>query len=188
MWEFPGGKCEAGETHAACLRREILEELGCDAEVGEKLLTVAHDYADRPVELHFFRCEMTGEPAPLLGQDIRWVEPRRAPRPRVSSGRRRPHSAAGWMNGVVTTVTDLAGSSPCRTSSTCPGSAEVAVNVSERDWTPEARRVDGARQAADLAPAGFEPHARQQRSFARGADHARPAASPPGPGRGAGRG
>ena len=73
MWEFPGGKCEAGETQAACLRREILEELGCGAEVGEKLLTVAHDYGDRRVELHFFRCEMTGEPAPLLGQDIRWV-------------------------------------------------------------------------------------------------------------------
>lgn len=74
MWEFPGGKCEDGETHAACLRREILEELGCRAEVGEKLLTVAHDYSDRRVELHFFRCEVIGEPAPLLGQDIRWVD------------------------------------------------------------------------------------------------------------------
>jgi 8-oxo-dGTP diphosphatase len=73
MWEFPGGKCEAGESHVACLRREILEELGCGAEVGERLLTVAHDYGDRRVELHFFRCGMTGEPAPLLGQDIRWV-------------------------------------------------------------------------------------------------------------------
>jgi mutator protein MutT len=74
MWEFPGGKCEAGESHDACLRREILEELGCGADVGEKLLTVAHDYGERRVELHFFRCEMTGEPAPLLGQDIRWVD------------------------------------------------------------------------------------------------------------------
>ena len=73
LWEFPGGKCEAGESHEACLRREILEELGCGAEVGEKLLTVAHAYDDRRVELHFFRCEMTGEPAPLLGQEIRWV-------------------------------------------------------------------------------------------------------------------
>jgi 8-oxo-dGTP diphosphatase len=73
LWEFPGGKCEAGETHAACLRREILEELGCGTAVGEKLLTIAHDYGDRRVELHFFRCDMTGEPAPLLGQDIRWA-------------------------------------------------------------------------------------------------------------------
>jgi 8-oxo-dGTP diphosphatase len=73
MWEFPGGKCEPGETHAACLQREILEELGCAADVGEKLLAVAHDYGDRCLELHFFRCELTGEPAPLLGQEIRWV-------------------------------------------------------------------------------------------------------------------
>ena len=74
LWEFPGGKCEPGETHAACLRREILEELGCVADVGEKLLTVAHEYAERSVELHFFRCDIAGEPAPLLGQEIRWVD------------------------------------------------------------------------------------------------------------------
>jgi len=73
LWEFPGGKCEAGETHTACLQREMLEELGCAADVGERLLTVAHDYGDRSVELHFFRCEVAGEPAPLLGQEIRWV-------------------------------------------------------------------------------------------------------------------
>jgi 8-oxo-dGTP diphosphatase len=73
MWEFPGGKCEPGETHVACLEREILEELGCVARVGDELLTVAHDYGDRSVELHFFRCEMAGEPAALIGQEIRWV-------------------------------------------------------------------------------------------------------------------
>lgn len=74
-WEFPGGKCEAGETHAACLAREIREELGCESHVGAKLLTVTHDYADRSVELHFFRCEIDGEPQALLGQEIRWVRP-----------------------------------------------------------------------------------------------------------------
>jgi len=73
LWEFPGGKCEAGETHTACLQREILEELGCGVEVMEKLLTVAHDYGDRTVELHFFDCTLEGEPQPLLGQEIRWV-------------------------------------------------------------------------------------------------------------------
>jgi 8-oxo-dGTP diphosphatase len=74
MWEFPGGKCEDGETHRACLLREVREELGCDAVVGAELLTVAHDYSERTVELHFFRCELTGEPQPLLGQEIRWVD------------------------------------------------------------------------------------------------------------------
>jgi 8-oxo-dGTP diphosphatase len=73
LWEFPGGKCEAGETHTACLQREILEELGCGAEVREKLLTVAHDYGERVVELHFFTCVLIGDPQALLGQEIRWV-------------------------------------------------------------------------------------------------------------------
>jgi 8-oxo-dGTP diphosphatase len=73
FWEFPGGKCERGETREACLAREILEELGCAVVVGELLLSTAHEYADRTIELHFFRCELSGEPRPLLGQDIRWV-------------------------------------------------------------------------------------------------------------------
>ena len=73
LWEFPGGKCEAGESHEACLRREIREELGCDVVVGAKLLEVAHDYSDRVIELHFFDCALQGEPRPLLGQEIRWA-------------------------------------------------------------------------------------------------------------------
>jgi 8-oxo-dGTP diphosphatase len=73
LWEFPGGKCEQGETHEGCLVRELREELGCDAVVGAKLLEVAHEYPERTVELHFFRCELTGQPQPLLGQEIRWV-------------------------------------------------------------------------------------------------------------------
>ena len=73
LWEFPGGKCEAGETLAACLEREIQEELGCAIEVGAELLTVAHAYDNRRVELHFFSCSLHGEPRPLLGQEIRWV-------------------------------------------------------------------------------------------------------------------
>jgi 8-oxo-dGTP diphosphatase len=74
LWEFPGGKCEHGETHEGCLVRELREELGCDAVVGAKLLEVAHEYPERTVELHFFRCELTGQPQPLLGQEIRWVD------------------------------------------------------------------------------------------------------------------
>lgn len=72
-WEFPGGKCEAGESHEACLSREMLEELGAAIAVGRELLTVAHEYPERLVELHFYECELLSEPEPLLGQEMRWV-------------------------------------------------------------------------------------------------------------------
>ena len=72
-WEFPGGKCEAGESLDACLVRELREELDVEAQVGEEVLVTTHPYADRSVELHFFRCDLKGEPRPLLGQEMRWA-------------------------------------------------------------------------------------------------------------------
>ena len=72
-WEFPGGKCEPGETFAACLARELAEELGVAASVGEELLTTTHAYPDRSVELHFLRCSLRGTPVPQDGQEMRWV-------------------------------------------------------------------------------------------------------------------
>ena len=72
-WEFPGGKCEPDESLADCLRRELREELGTDAAVGREILAVTHHYTERSVELHFFSCELLGEPSPLLGQEMQWV-------------------------------------------------------------------------------------------------------------------
>jgi len=72
-WEFPGGKCEPGESHHACLRREIREELQADARVLDEILSVTHTYFDRVVELHFLRCELSGNPRAALGQEMRWV-------------------------------------------------------------------------------------------------------------------
>lgn len=72
-WEFPGGKCDEGETLEACLAREIREELDVDVRVGTELLAVTHDYPERVVELRFFECEMDGEPRPMLAQEMRWV-------------------------------------------------------------------------------------------------------------------
>jgi 8-oxo-dGTP diphosphatase len=74
LWEFPGGKCEPGESHEACLARELIEELGVIAEVGHEVLTTEHTYPDRVIRLHFRSCRITGAPQPLLGQEIRWVE------------------------------------------------------------------------------------------------------------------
>jgi mutator protein MutT len=73
FWEFPGGKCDAGETLPVCLMREMREELGVDTRVGDELLNTTHDYPDRRVQLHFLRCEVLGEPVPMAGQQMVWV-------------------------------------------------------------------------------------------------------------------
>ena len=73
-WEFPGGKCEPGESLPQCLERELLEELGASVVVGEEILAASHDYPERRVELHFISCSLLNAPVALLGQEMRWVE------------------------------------------------------------------------------------------------------------------
>jgi mutator protein MutT len=73
FWEFPGGKCEAGESLAACLARELREELKVDVRMGDEMHVVTHRYDDRAIELHFIACTITCEPQPQLGQEMRWV-------------------------------------------------------------------------------------------------------------------
>jgi 8-oxo-dGTP diphosphatase len=73
FWEFPGGKCEPGESLPACLERELMEELGATVVVGGEIFTVTHDYPDRRVELHFLTCSFVNAPVALLGQEMRWV-------------------------------------------------------------------------------------------------------------------
>ena len=73
MWEFPGGKCTAGETLEACLVREIREELGAEIQVLEELFSTTHTYIERVLELHFFACALCTEPESLMGQELRWV-------------------------------------------------------------------------------------------------------------------
>jgi 8-oxo-dGTP diphosphatase len=73
FWEFPGGKCEPDESLGACLRRELREELDVDARIGDEVFTTTHAYPERRVELHFFECELLGEPRALVGQELRWV-------------------------------------------------------------------------------------------------------------------
>ena len=73
LWEFPGGKCDRDETLKDGLARELLEELDVPSRIGAELFTTTHAYPERTVELHFFRCELLGEPRPQLGQEMRWV-------------------------------------------------------------------------------------------------------------------
>lgn len=72
-WEFPGGKCDPGETHEDCLARELREELNVSAEIGEEILATEHAYPERTVRIHFRRCVIHGDPEPMLGQDMQWV-------------------------------------------------------------------------------------------------------------------
>jgi 8-oxo-dGTP diphosphatase len=73
LWEFPGGKVREAESHEQALRREMLEELGVDVEVDGLVLSTSHQYSDRTVSLHFYRCRLRGLPIPQLGQRMQWV-------------------------------------------------------------------------------------------------------------------
>jgi 8-oxo-dGTP diphosphatase len=72
-WEFPGGKIESGETGAACLARELREELGVDVDIGRAFPPITHDYGDVLIELHAFICQLrSGEPQPHEHIAVRW--------------------------------------------------------------------------------------------------------------------
>ncbi|HEX7078243.1 MAG TPA: (deoxy)nucleoside triphosphate pyrophosphohydrolase [Candidatus Eisenbacteria bacterium] len=76
LWEFPGGKRNAGESLAECLRREMLEEIALDVEVGPLWRALTHVYPDRRVSIYFHLCTARGgEPRPIECAEIRWVPP-----------------------------------------------------------------------------------------------------------------
>ena len=75
LWEFPGGKIDAGESAADALRRELAEELGIDVLACTHLMRLDHRYPDRHVSIEFFSVDAwQGEPIGLDGQSFRWQE------------------------------------------------------------------------------------------------------------------
>lgn len=75
QWEFPGGKMQADETAANCIRREINEELELDIEIIRKLQPVAYDYGFREIELVPFLCKISSGKIKLNEHiDYQWVK------------------------------------------------------------------------------------------------------------------
>ncbi len=76
VWEFPGGKVEAGESDPHALARELSEELETLVYVRERLGDVVHVYDDITIELVLYRCRIrAGGPRAVEHDDLRWLAP-----------------------------------------------------------------------------------------------------------------
>jgi 8-oxo-dGTP diphosphatase len=75
LWEFPGGKVEAGESDLDALRREVQHRVAVEIKPGAQISSVSHTYEHYTVELHLYECRIVaGEPRAVAVHQFRWVE------------------------------------------------------------------------------------------------------------------
>jgi len=76
LWEFPSGRVEEGESDEEALRRELMERLGVEADVGKLSMFIKHDYPDYALDFCVYRCQLlTKEIRALRVAAWRWVTP-----------------------------------------------------------------------------------------------------------------
>lgn len=74
LWEFPGGKREAGESKEECIVREIFEELEVRIEVEDVYADIIHEREGKNINLTFFMCSIiSGEIKRNVHENIKWV-------------------------------------------------------------------------------------------------------------------
>lgn len=75
-WEFPGGKCDPGETPESCAVREVLEETSIAVTPLKQLPVIEHHYPHAHVRLHPVVCERQAGDIQLLAvEDAQWIDP-----------------------------------------------------------------------------------------------------------------